>query len=188
MLRPAVSPARTINGNGMSTRSASGRQCSFVPVPALASLHFLQRASTRRARACNPMSPQIPQLVPPRQPPNSEPPNSESTLTIQTTPANNIVSHFFALTPVHIIPRGFSAKKWGDTPYPKKEDVSLHAFKDQAHCALSETHVFKLVPPSFSIGWRRPASSLSHRAPTKSGGLETAVSTSTRRPRAGKSP
>ena len=39
-LRPAVSAAPTGNGNGMSMRPASGRQCSFVPVPALTSLHF----------------------------------------------------------------------------------------------------------------------------------------------------
>ena len=46
-LRPAVSVARTGNGNGMSMRPASGRQCSLMPVPALTSLHFSHRTSTR---------------------------------------------------------------------------------------------------------------------------------------------
>src|SRR5207248_6794235 len=46
-LRPAVSVARTGNGNGMSMRPASGRQCSLMAVPALTSVHFSHRTSTR---------------------------------------------------------------------------------------------------------------------------------------------
>ena len=46
-LSPAVSVARTRNENGMSMKPASGRQCSFVSVPALTSLHFPTGHQTR---------------------------------------------------------------------------------------------------------------------------------------------
>src|SRR5437764_169422 len=55
-LRPAVSVARTGNGNGMSMRPASGRQCSLMPVPALTSLHFSHRTSTRSGGFETPVS------------------------------------------------------------------------------------------------------------------------------------
>src|SRR5205823_10947712 len=55
-LRPAVSVARTGNGNGISMRPASGRQCSLMPVPALTSLHFSHRTSTRSGGFETPVS------------------------------------------------------------------------------------------------------------------------------------
>src|SRR5207245_2644009 len=81
--------------------------------------------------------------------------------------------------------RGRCTKKSGSVPYSKAHFFLYRLFGANNTRRLYGQNGFKLVPPFLSIGWRTTASSFSHRARTRNGGLETAVPASMRRARAG---